>query len=141
MLIALNPFQPVPLYSQDQMESYRIEQVQALPPHVYSIGNKNVYINTFQYFNAFLGNNALKNLNKTKNGQCIVITGVSGAGKTVTTNSLIEFLCGNSIERAAQAGIILEAFGNCQTPHNNNSSRFIKFVKVSMYFLLYSLGN
>lgn len=78
----------------------------------------------------------MKAFKKTKKGQCIVITGISGAGKTITTNRLIEFISNRAV--ADQIETILESFGNCETPQNHNSSRFIKLVKVSFYicFLL-----
>ncbi|KAI4798768.1 hypothetical protein KUCAC02_020500, partial [Chaenocephalus aceratus] len=63
----------------------------------------------------------------------------SGSGKTQSTNFLIHCLTALSqkgyasgVERTILgAGPVLEAFGNAKTAHNNNSSRFGKFIQVN----------
>lgn len=94
---------------------------------------ENIY---FLYLTAKIALSALKISN---NSQCIVVTGESGAGKTISINHLVQFLCSaNNVDfmkKAVHISSILEAFGNCQTPHNRNSSRFIKFVQVKLPFL------
>lgn len=69
--------------------------------------------------------------------QSIIITGESGSGKTVATNHLTQFLSKSSTNETSQFSkmashieIILEAFGNCATPENDNSSRFIKTLQL-----------
>ncbi|XP_055309914.1 myosin heavy chain 95F-like [Sitodiplosis mosellana] len=112
LLIALNPFQTVPLYSDDVVSKYQECQMQ--PPHIFSIGI-----------------NALRDLKLKKKPQCIVITGVSGSGKSVTANYLTQFLFGRNVPKyAKQINTVLDAFGNCETTQNYNSSRFIKFLKL-----------
>lgn len=66
-----------------------------------------------------------------KESQCIILTGISGAGKTFTTSCLAQFL--SSKENANHSKSIcqiLDAFGNCETTQNHNSSRFVKIVQV-----------
>lgn len=74
--------------------------------------------------------------------QSLLITGVSGSGKTETTKHIIDFLCNSStachvhnIDSVIKANLILESFGNARTCENHNSSRFCKFVEV--YLLLF----
>lgn len=67
------------------------------------------------------------NLKHHKKQQSIIITGVSGSGKTETTKHIIDFLCENSSQ---SADAIFEDFGNAKTRANNNSSRFCKQILV-----------
>lgn len=58
----------------------------------------------------------------------MIITGESGAGKTVTTQRLIQFLCNTSSKRkhimegAFNALRIMDIFRNAETPENRSSS-------------------
>ncbi|KAK4492449.1 hypothetical protein RD792_003258 [Penstemon davidsonii] len=72
--------------------------------------------------------------------QSILVSGESGAGKTESTKSLMQYLAfmgGRSAteERTVEQQVldsnpVLEAFGNAKTLRNNNSSRFGKFVEI-----------
>lgn len=69
----------------------------------------------------------------TKMDQTLIITGVSGSGKTNTAKHAIDLLSGESNispETVIKSSLILEIFGNAQTHMNPNSSRFSKFVEV-----------
>ena len=72
-------------------------------------------------------------------GQCAVISGESGAGKTESAKLLIQHiikLChvgdvGADLERRIiEVNPVLEAFGNAQTLMNHNSSRFGKYTEL-----------
>lgn len=84
----------------------------------------------------FVGTDAINALNEFNKSQCVIITGESGSGKTVTTHHFTQFICSTSPNREhimKHAGItmkILDIFGNAETPENPNSSRFIKFLQV-----------
>ncbi|CAF3491246.1 unnamed protein product [Rotaria socialis] len=73
----------------------------------------------------------------TKQNQPIVVTGESGAGKTESAKYVLQYLsksyhaCNASIkDRLIKSNLLLEAFGNTKTIHNNNSSRFGEIMEV-----------
>jgi len=70
--------------------------------------------------------------------QCVIISGESGAGKTVCAKYIMNYISkvsgGNQSstvqhikEIIIQSNPLLEAFGNAKTLRNNNSSRFVWF--------------
>ncbi|XP_071169198.1 unconventional myosin-IXb-like isoform X22 [Mytilus edulis] len=123
ILIAVNPFKFFPIYNPKYVKMYQNKRLGELPPHIFAIADTAFYTM----------------LRKRKN-QCIVISGESGSGKTETNNLLLHHLTalsqkgahGSGVEQTILgAGPVLEAFGNAKTVHNNNSSRFGKFVQVN----------
>ncbi|XP_072450556.1 unconventional myosin-IXb isoform X3 [Chiloscyllium punctatum] len=122
ILIAINPFRFLPIYNPKYMKMYENHQLGKLEPHIFAIAD--VAYNTMR---------------RKQVNQCIVISGESGSGKTQSTNFLIHCLTALSqkgyasrVERTILgAGPVLEAFGNAKTAHNNNSSRFGKFIQVN----------
>jgi len=71
--------------------------------------------------------------------QSVVVSGVSGAGKTEAIKKIAEYLCWRSsdrmdqsvtAQRVLQSNPVFEAFGNASTNSNPNSSRFGKFTKL-----------
>lgn len=85
----------------------------------------------------YLGAEAMKQLRNTKLSQSIIVSGLSGAGKTETTKHLMKFFCDTGVtnginERIWQSNSILELFGNSRTSENLNSSRFSKMIEVSL---------
>ncbi|XP_059425036.1 unconventional myosin-IXb-like isoform X1 [Carassius carassius] len=122
ILIAINPFKFLPIYNPKYVKMYENHQLGKLEPHIFAIADVTYY--------AML---------RKRVNQCIVISGESGSGKTQSTNFLIHCLTALSqkgyasgVERTILgAGPVLEAFGNAKTAHNNNSSRFGKFIQVN----------
>lgn len=78
----------------------------------------------------YLANKALEGLKFSKKSQSILITGVTGAGKTVTGNHIIQFLSRANAQNFATSSAIIETFGNAKTRGNKNSSRFCKNLEV-----------
>ncbi|XP_015826773.3 unconventional myosin-IXb isoform X2 [Nothobranchius furzeri] len=122
IFIAINPFKFLPIYNPKYVKMYENHQLGKLEPHIFAIADVAYY--------AML---------RKRVNQCIVISGESGSGKTQSTNFLIHCLTALSqkgyasgVERTILgAGPVLEAFGNAKTAHNNNSSRFGKFIQVN----------
>ncbi|XP_012931613.1 unconventional myosin-IXa isoform X3 [Heterocephalus glaber] len=122
ILIVINPFKFLPIYNPKYVKMYDNHQLGKLEPHIYAVADV--------AYHAML---------QRKRNQCIVISGESGSGKTQSTNFLIHHLTALSQKGFASgveqiilgAGPVLEAFGNAKTAHNNNSSRFGKFIQVN----------
>uniref|UniRef100_T1JDE0 Unconventional myosin-IXb n=1 Tax=Strigamia maritima TaxID=126957 RepID=T1JDE0_STRMM len=123
ILIAVNPFKFHPIYNPKYVKLYQNKRLDELPPHIFAIADS--------AYHAML---------RDRTNQCIVISGESGSGKTESTNFLLHHLTalsqkgshGSGVEQTIlSAGPVLEAFGNAKTAHNNNSSRFGKFIQVN----------
>lgn len=124
ILIAVNPFKFHPIYNPKYVKLYQHRRLgPELPPHIFAIADS-----------------AYHSMLRSRKNQCIVISGESGSGKTESTNLLLHHLTalsqkgsqGSGVEQTIlSAGPVLEAFGNAKTAHNNNSSRFGKFIQVN----------
>ena len=120
ILISINPFKRLPLYTPSMMETYyRSGGNKRLPPHIFGIADA-----------------AYKSMFYDKRDQSILISGESGAGKTEATKQCLAFFAevagseNNVEQKIIQANPILEAFGNAKTVRNNNSSRFGKYMEI-----------
>ncbi|KAK9506129.1 hypothetical protein O3M35_008120 [Rhynocoris fuscipes] len=124
ILIAVNPFKFYPIYNPKYVKLYQNRRMgPELPPHIFAVADS-----------------AYHCMLRNRRNQCIVISGESGSGKTESTNFLLHHLTalsqkgshGSGVEQTIlSAGPVLEAFGNAKTAHNNNSSRFGKFIQVN----------
>lgn len=94
--------------------------------------SQTTYNKTFIQFVGILANEAFRNLKLFKKQQSILITGVSGSGKTENGKHIVEFLCHTKCDsqNIIDSGQIFEAFGNARTRGNSNSSRFCKHMEV-----------
>ncbi|ETE60079.1 Myosin-Ia [Ophiophagus hannah] len=126
VVISLNPYQPLPIYSAKMVEEYRNCNFFAVKPHIYAIADDAYH--------------SLKNQDKD---QCILITGESGAGKTEASKLVMSYVaavCGKGEEvnrvkeQLLQSNPVLEAFGNAKTIRNDNSSRFGKYMDIEFDF-------
>ncbi|VDM99294.1 unnamed protein product [Thelazia callipaeda] len=115
LLIAVNPYAYLPIYSTEQVRLYRNRRIGELPPHIFAIANS-----------------AYSNMKITGQNQSIIMnfSGESGSGKTESAKLVIQFLATISgqhswiEQQVLEANPILEAFGNAKTTYNDNSSRF-----------------
>ncbi|XP_050542382.1 myosin-IIIb-like isoform X1 [Daktulosphaira vitifoliae] len=122
ILLAINPFTSLPLYTPAEQKKYCNQLRAAYPPHIFAIADS-----AYQF------------MLHEKANQSIVISGESGAGKTESGNLLLKQLVylgkapnRNLEQRILQMNPIMEAFGNARTGINSNSSRFGKFLELSM---------
>lgn len=189
ILIAINPFKSMDLYSPQIMERYRQQGEQGvgsaqaesptkfatplgklrkketpkprLAPHVYQTAD-----DAYRQMLRGLENKVLmskpqgpllQQAGGSPTNQSILVSGESGAGKTVTTKIVLNYFAMLSKKRAQeelrstptksprtdanhdvsieqqvlQSNPILEAFGNARTIRNDNSSRFGKYIDIS----------
>ncbi|XP_038234668.1 unconventional myosin-Ia isoform X2 [Dermochelys coriacea] len=133
VVISVNPYQPLPIYSPQTVEEYRNCNFFAVKPHIYAIAD-----------------DAYRSLRDRNKDQCILITGESGAGKTEASKQVMSYVaavCGkgeevNQVkEQLLQSNPVLEAFGNAKTIRNDNSSRFGKYMDVEFDFKGEPLGG
>jgi len=130
LLIAMNPFQELPLYSESWQQAYAgagldRHATKNLGPHAYQTAQE-----------------AFARLQDVY-AQSVVISGESGVGKTVTARKILEYLCsvggsnknGDSStvdpQKIVESNVLLEAFGNAKTTRNHNSSRFGKYSRLN----------
>lgn len=133
------------------MKKYEGVSLGDLPAHVFGIGIKYMFyiilLTKFNYqfflkINSVMiilmistADNALRNLRIFEIPQSIILSGVSGSGKTENAKYLLQFFSGTTsapfAEIISDANALLEAFGNSSTAQNLNSSRFIKLIQVT----------
>ncbi|XP_075042397.1 myosin-4-like [Mixophyes fleayi] len=130
--VTVNPYKWLPVYNPEVVAGYRGKKRMEAPPHIFSISD-----NAYQF------------MLTDRENQSVLITGESGAGKTVNTKRVIQYfatiaaigdagkkkeisnsLQGNLEDQIIQANPLLEAFGNAKTVRNDNSSRFGKFIRI-----------
>ena len=119
ILIAVNPYKHLPIYSKEILSEYSNERLGSLPPHVFGIAE-----------------DAYSRMMLLRRNQSIIIGGESGSGKTESAKLVISYLATKSggftplNQSLVQSSPILESFGNARTIRNNNSSRFAKYLQI-----------
>uniref|UniRef100_A0A3Q1HFV1 Unconventional myosin-Ib n=1 Tax=Anabas testudineus TaxID=64144 RepID=A0A3Q1HFV1_ANATE len=133
VVISLNPYRSLPIFTPDKVEEYRNRNFYELSPHIYALADE-----------------AYRSLRDQDKDQCILITGESGAGKTEASKLVMSYVaavCGkgqevNKVkEQLLQSNPVLEAFGNAKTVRNDNSSRFGKYMDIEFDFKGDPLGG
>uniref|UniRef100_A0A3Q2VFL0 Myosin motor domain-containing protein n=1 Tax=Haplochromis burtoni TaxID=8153 RepID=A0A3Q2VFL0_HAPBU len=129
--VTVNPYKWLPVYDSMVVAGYRGKKRIEAPPHIFSISD-----NAYQF------------MLQDRENQSILITGESGAGKTVNTKRVIQYFAtiavaggkkteqvpgkmqGSLEDQIIAANPLLEAYGNAKTVRNDNSSRFGKFIRI-----------
>ncbi|XP_048640960.1 unconventional myosin-Ih isoform X2 [Marmota marmota marmota] len=126
LLVSVNPYQELGIYTVSQMELYQGVSFFELPPHVYAIAD-----------------NAYRMMCSELNNHFILISGESGAGKTEASKKILQYFAVTcpmteslqiARDRLLLSNPVLEAFGNAKTLRNDNSSRFGKYMDIQFDF-------
>uniref|UniRef100_A0A8D9EUC8 Unconventional myosin-Ib n=1 Tax=Cacopsylla melanoneura TaxID=428564 RepID=A0A8D9EUC8_9HEMI len=123
VLVSVNPYRPLNIYSAELARAYRTRGPFQLPPHIFAVAGS-----------------AYRWLRDRSEDQCIIVSGESGSGKTHAAAMVVYFIAsatpgvGPGLEsirtKLRHMGPLLEAFGNAQTLKNDNSSRFGKYLDI-----------
>ncbi|KAK2149285.1 hypothetical protein LSH36_457g02032 [Paralvinella palmiformis] len=121
VLVAINPYQTLPIYDNDTIQVYSGQDMGDMDPHIFAVAEE-----------------AFKRMSRFDENQSIIVSGESGAGKTVSAKYAMRYfatVCGAEAEtqiekRVLASNPIMEAIGNAKTTRNDNSSRFGKYIEI-----------
>ncbi len=121
VLVAINPYEQLDIYGNEIIQAYNGGDVQNMDPHIFAVSEE-----------------AFQEMVKFDHNQSIIVSGESGAGKTVSAKYTMRYFAnvgGSSEETQVEKKVlasnpIMEAFGNAKTTRNDNSSRFGKFIQI-----------
>lgn len=132
VLIATNPFARVDsLYVPGMIQVYAGKQRETQAPHLFAIAEE-----------------AFMDMIRDNKNQTVVVSGESGAGKTVSAKYIMRYFAtrgtpsnpgshskkaekmSETEEQILATNPIMEAFGNAKTTRNDNSSRFGKYIEI-----------
>lgn len=123
VLISVNPFRDLGIYTDAVRASYLGKNRLEMPPHVYAIAESMYY-----------------NMKSYSENQCVIISGESGAGKTEAAKQIMQYISAASGQSTSEimkikdmvlaTNPLLEAFGCAKTLRNDNSSRHGKYLEM-----------
>ncbi|GAB6032023.1 myosin I [Chamberlinius hualienensis] len=121
VLVAINPYEELPIYGNDTILAYRGQSMGDLDPHIFAVAEE-----------------AYTKVEREDQNQSIIVSGESGAGKTVSAKYAMRYFAtvgGSTKETQVEKKVlasnpIMEAIGNAKTTRNDNSSRFGKYIEI-----------
>ncbi|KAF4083247.1 hypothetical protein AMELA_G00137780 [Ameiurus melas] len=121
VLVALNPYEQLPIYGEEVIDAYSGQDMADMDPHIFSIAEE-----------------AYRTMIREEKNQSIIICGESGSGKTVSAKFTMRYFAvvGGAAqqtsveEKVLASNPIMEAIGNAKTTRNDNSSRFGKYIEI-----------
>ncbi|XP_063305130.1 unconventional myosin-Va isoform X3 [Pelobates fuscus] len=121
VLVAINPYEQLPIYGADIINAYSGQNMGDMDPHIFAVAEE-----------------AYKQMARDERNQSIIVSGESGAGKTVSAKYAMRYFATvsgpasetNVEERVLASNPIMEAIGNAKTTRNDNSSRFGKYIEI-----------
>ncbi|KAM9311374.1 unconventional myosin-Va isoform 4-T4 [Gastrophryne carolinensis] len=121
VLVAINPYEQLPIYGSDIINAYSGQNMGDMDPHIFAVAEE-----------------AFKQMARDERNQSIIVSGESGAGKTVSAKYAMRYFAtvsgsasdANVEEKVLASNPIMEAIGNAKTTRNDNSSRFGKYIEI-----------
>ncbi|XP_069483066.1 unconventional myosin-Vb isoform X4 [Ambystoma mexicanum] len=121
VLVAINPYEQLPIYGEDVIYAYSGQNMGDMDPHIFAVAEE-----------------AYKQMARDEKNQSIIVSGESGAGKTVSAKYAMRYFATvggsanetNVEEKVLASSPIMEAIGNAKTTRNDNSSRFGKYIQI-----------
>uniref|UniRef100_A0A3P9DQS3 Unconventional myosin-Va n=1 Tax=Maylandia zebra TaxID=106582 RepID=A0A3P9DQS3_9CICH len=120
VLVAINPYERLPIYDAAIINAYSGQNMGDMDPHIFAVAEE-----------------AYKQMARDERNQSIIVSGESGAGKTVSAKYAMRYFAtvsssgeANVEERVLASSPIMEALGNAKTTRNDNSSRFGKYIEI-----------
>uniref|UniRef100_A0A9J7WWF1 Unconventional myosin-Va n=1 Tax=Cyprinus carpio carpio TaxID=630221 RepID=A0A9J7WWF1_CYPCA len=121
VLVAINPYETLPIYGTDIINAYSGQNMGDMDPHIFAVAEE-----------------AYKQMARDERNQSIIVSGESGAGKTVSAKYAMRYFAtvsgsaseANVEEKVLASNPIMESIGNAKTTRNDNSSRFGKYIEI-----------
>ncbi|XP_058850980.1 unconventional myosin-Vb isoform X2 [Acipenser ruthenus] len=121
VLVAINPYEQMSIYGEDVIYAYSGQNMGDMDPHIFAVAEE-----------------AYKQMARDEKNQSIIVSGESGAGKTVSAKYAMRYFATvggsasetNVEEKVLASSPIMEAIGNAKTTRNDNSSRFGKYIEI-----------
>ncbi|XP_034091429.1 unconventional myosin-Va isoform X5 [Gymnodraco acuticeps] len=121
ILVAINPYEPLQIYGSDIINAYSGQNTGDMDPHIFAVAEE-----------------AYKQMARDERNQSIIVSGESGAGKTVSAKYAMRYFAtvsgttseANVEQKVLASNPIMEAIGNAKTTRNDNSSRFGKYIEI-----------
>ncbi|XP_062867127.1 unconventional myosin-Vb [Trichomycterus rosablanca] len=121
VLVAINPYEQLPIYGEEVINAYSGQNMGDMDPHIFAVAEE-----------------AYKQMGRDEKNQSIIVSGESGAGKTVSAKYAMRYFATvggsandtNVEEKVLASSPIMESIGNAKTTRNDNSSRFGKYIQI-----------
>ncbi|XP_058854702.1 unconventional myosin-Va-like isoform X2 [Acipenser ruthenus] len=121
VLVAINPYETLPIYGADIINAYSGQNMGDMDPHIFAVAEE-----------------SYKQMARDERNQSIIVSGESGAGKTVSAKYAMRYFATvsgsasetNVEEKVLASNPIMESIGNAKTTRNDNSSRFGKYIEI-----------
>ncbi|XP_038854485.1 unconventional myosin-Vc-like [Salvelinus namaycush] len=122
ILVAVNPYKQLHIYGDAVIQAYSGQNMGAMDPHIFAVAEE-----------------AYKQMARNNKNQSVIVSGESGAGKTVSARYVMRYFAmvsksGSKTrveDKVLASNPITEAIGNAKTTRNDNSSRFGKYTEIS----------